>query len=114
MSCLILSSNMCCTRLLFQGAALGSHPLIILSQLLQELLIIPNYPLSHRCHNIFLPHEGLQGFVGIRGCNYPPQQQGGSAGKARDHLWRGFCKNLGVPRGFQAQLFLLPTAFHAR
>lgn len=37
-------------------------------------------------HNIFLPHEGLQGFVANRGCNYPVQQQRGSGGNTRTHL----------------------------
>lgn len=54
----------------------------------KELLVIPNYQLSHNCmsHNIFLPHEGLQGFVANMGCNYPVQQQRGSGGNTRTRL----------------------------
>lgn len=50
----------------------------------KELLVIPNYQLSHSCmsHNIFHAREGLQGFVENMGCNYPTQQHRGSAAKA--------------------------------
>lgn len=87
--------------MLFQGLLikvllLGKHPPISLSQMLKELLIkiIPNYQLSHELplsHNIFLPREGLWGFVGNMGCNYPAQQHRGSGGKARAPLG-GVCE----------------------